>query len=147
MAGGLDLRANGVEGIDGDGPALEAELTEVAGEGVRQLRPLPERGQDGPALAVHEGGLFQEPGIQAVHVEAGPDGQLHQGPLLGARGILAAQVGQEVLPPVQEGPSRRRPPVNRLEPPDLHPSLQGIQAVPRVGSWGLPGGPRTIPGR
>ena len=60
-------------------------------------------GVQAAALPFKRGRHGEHVGVHAVHQQLGPDSQLHQGALLGAHRVLAAQVRDERRPPLVEG--------------------------------------------
>jgi hypothetical protein len=48
---------------------------------------------DAPAPGVHQGAVFQDPGVEVVDVEPCPDGRLDEGLLLGGDGRVPTEVG------------------------------------------------------
>src|SRR5215467_6829204 len=73
---------------------LQPELSKYADQGIHEGLALSEQRDERPLPGVDQGLLLEEVSVGVVDIEAGADGQIHQGHLLGADRCLAPQVGE-----------------------------------------------------
>ena len=71
-------------------PAVQSEVHHIAGQRIGQLLPLENDRQERPFSVIHEGWLFDQPGVNAVENQLGLDREIDDLPLLRGGLIEAA---------------------------------------------------------